>query len=155
MTPDPEPRERDHPRHRDGRVPHVALRLPAVPENLPLIRNTVAAFAAARGADGPLHGAVSLAVSEAVSNVILHAYPDGEPGIVRVEADVEDHELEIVVHDEGGGIASGPLRPGLGLGLAIIAEHTEELMISERAPRGTEVWMRFRLPQQPPEGRDG
>lgn len=132
-------------RGRDGRVPHVAIRLDAVVGNVGLIRHTVVAFAAAHGADGPRQGAVALAVSEAVSNVVVHAYAPGEHGSVCVDADVEGDDLEIVVSDCGRGVSAGPLRPGLGLGLAMIGEHADELVISERAPRGTELWMRFGL----------
>jgi anti-sigma regulatory factor (Ser/Thr protein kinase) len=122
----------------------VAGDVVAVPESVGLLRGTIGAFAAAHGADGMLMGDIALAVSEAVGNVVLHAYEPGEPGIVHFAADVEDDSLEIVISDEGHGLRSGSSE-GLGLGLGIIASVCADFGIRQVSPHGTEVWMRFLL----------
>jgi anti-sigma regulatory factor (Ser/Thr protein kinase) len=87
---------------------------------------------------------VRLAVSEAISNVVLHAYAD-EPGNVHVTARVVDGELWILVADEGRGHNSSPARAGLGWGLAFITDAADEFALAERADGGTEARMMFRL----------
>jgi anti-sigma regulatory factor (Ser/Thr protein kinase) len=125
-------------------VPLVAGDVAAMPESVGLLRGTIGAFAAAHGAEGMLMGDIALAVSEAVSNVVVHAYEPGEDGIVHFAADVEDGSLEIVISDDGHGFRSGSSE-GLGLGLGILASACADFGIRQRAPRGTEVWMRFVL----------
>jgi anti-sigma regulatory factor (Ser/Thr protein kinase) len=104
----------------------------------------VVAFAASNGIDGKLLGDIGLVVSEAVGNVVAHAYEndDDDPGGVHIAADVEDSSLEIVVADDGLGIRDGE-SSGLGLGLSLIADTCADFAIRERAQGGTEVWMRF------------
>lgn len=87
---------------------------------------------------------IRLAASEALTNVILHAYPD-VPGEIHVAAAVIDGELWILVADDGGGLSSGSDRSGLGLGLTLIAQASDELSIVKRSNGGTELRMRFRL----------
>jgi anti-sigma regulatory factor (Ser/Thr protein kinase) len=89
-------------------------------------------------------GDLRLAVSEAVGNAVLHAYDEGERGEIHFAADIEDGSLEIVISDDGHGFRSGSSE-GLGLGLGIIANVCADFSIRQRAPRGTEVWMRFLL----------
>ena len=81
-----------------------------------------------------------LAVSEAVNNTVVHA----RDGIVRVAADVEDDELEIVVSDEGLGFRPGA-SPGAGLGLMVIERCCDAFLVRDQIPCGVEVWMRFAL----------
>lgn len=125
-------------------VPVLALDLQARPDAVPHARRAVMAFAAEHGADRALQAVVAAAVTEAVANVVVHAYDHGEPGPLRVEADVEDGDLEVVVLDEGEGFRSGPA-PGIGAGLSIVADTADGYAIRERMPSGVELWMRFRL----------
>jgi anti-sigma regulatory factor (Ser/Thr protein kinase) len=125
-------------------VPLVAGDVAAVPDSVSLLRGTIGAFAAAHGAEAMLMGDIALAVSEAVGNVVVHAYDPGEHGIVHFAADVEDGSLEIVISDEGHGFRSGSSE-GLGLGLGVIASMCADFSIRQGDPRGTEVWMRFLL----------
>jgi anti-sigma regulatory factor (Ser/Thr protein kinase) len=124
------------------RVPLLVSDVAAVPESVTMLRHLVIAFAAANGLDGKRLGDVGLAVSEAVGNVIAHAYEDGENGTVHLAADVEEDSLEIVVADDGHGIREGA-SGGLGVGLAIIADMCADFAIRERHPVGIEIWMRF------------
>src|SRR5438270_10506247 len=92
---------------------------PAVAGSVPRAREAVAAIAALAGASDERIDSVRLAVSEAVTNAVVHAY-EGQDGEIEVSAKVDDHELEVEVDDDGRGLRAGA-RHGLGLGLALIA----------------------------------
>jgi anti-sigma regulatory factor (Ser/Thr protein kinase) len=122
----------------------VSYAAPATPYTVAEMRGLLTAFAGRAGADDAAMEAVARAVTEAVSNVVMHAYEAGDVGLVRVTADVEDGALEIVVADDGLGFRPGS-SGGMGLGLSMIASSTARFAISARDPQGTEVWMRFLL----------
>lgn len=125
-------------------VPYIAFDRAALPETVRDARRRISAFAADHGATPLLVADVALAVTEALTNVVRHAYPAGRAGLVRLEADVEEDDLEIVIIDDGAGFRSGS-SPGLGAGLSIVAETAHDFVIRERDPHGVELWMRFRL----------
>ena len=88
---------------------------------------------------------VRLAVSEALSNVVIHAYRDrDEPGDLEVSAALRDHTFEVVVRDCGIGMAPPDDSPGLGLGIPVI-EHTTDCYEIQCADgsTGTEIRMLF------------
>jgi serine/threonine-protein kinase RsbW/stage II sporulation protein AB (anti-sigma F factor) len=126
------------------RVPYLGLDRAALPETAGEARRRITAFASAHGADRRLQADIAHAVTEAVTNVIVHAYPPGRVGSLSIAADIEEDGLEIVVTDDGEGFRPGT-SPGLGAGLSIIAETTNDFAIRERQPRGIELWMRFDL----------
>jgi anti-sigma regulatory factor (Ser/Thr protein kinase) len=117
----------------------------ATPDVISTLRHAVADYAHSVGIDGTQLDSVRLAVSEAISNVVLHAYQD-EPGAVHVAAHVVRDELWILVSDEGRGYNASPIRAGLGWGLAFITDATDEFVLAERTDGGTEARMVFRLP---------
>jgi serine/threonine-protein kinase RsbW/stage II sporulation protein AB (anti-sigma F factor) len=120
--------------------------VPARPEAVPALRHAVEQFATALGAGGRLLDELRLAVSEAVTNVILHAYVGrDEPGPVELTAAVEGEALWVAVRDEGGGMVPRLDSPGLGLGLPLIARATQDLEVHQPAAGGTEIRMTFRL----------
>ena len=122
----------------------VSGRLPAIAASVPVVRRAIVEFAHRHGASAQLAGDVGLAVSEAVDNIVLHAYEAPDDGVVHYAADVDDGDLEIVIADEGGGIREGVPSEGLGLGLRLIAAVSSDFAITAR-PEGLEVWMRFAL----------
>ncbi len=86
-----------------------------------------------------------LAVSEAVTNAVLHAYRGG-PGAIQVTAALaEEAELWILVADDGGGMQPNAERPGLGLGLGLISQVCDDMAIVPRSGGGVEVRIRFTL----------
>ena len=101
------------------------------------------------GADEALIAAVLLCVSEAVSNVVIHAYRDSSVrGDVELEARRPDGYLCIYVRDRGGGLNQRSDSPGAGFGLSIIEQVASALTVrSTDAHAGTEVAMRFELPE--------
>lgn len=68
---------------------------------------------------GDTIGDVKLAVSEAATNAIQHAYPSGTTGTVAATAWTEAAQLRITISDEGTGMVPRSDSPGLGLGLPI------------------------------------
>ncbi len=126
--------------------------MPAVAASVPALRADVAAFARAAGVREPLLSSIKLAVSEAVTNVVLHAYVDcRRPGPVRVASWLEDDCLLVEVSDDGAGMMPRLDSPGLGVGLPFIAETADALDISSSARGGTQLRMTFGLqaPVQP------
>ena len=115
------------------------------------MRSAVASFAADHGVREPPMGNLKMAVSEAMTNVVVHAYDEGNPGTVdiSVAVDVPGREVTVVVADHGLGMHPRADSPGMGLGLPLIGNLASELRIAP-APggRGTEVRMRFELPDE-------
>jgi serine/threonine-protein kinase RsbW/stage II sporulation protein AB (anti-sigma F factor) len=114
-------------------VERLELRTQATPAAVPGVRRAVVDFAELHGVGVPPD--VALAVSEAVTNSVLHAYRDGDSGDVRVVACAEPERLVVVVRDYGCGMMPHPNSPGLGLGLSVIGRLTTELNI-ERPDHG-------------------
>lgn len=118
---------------------------PALPESVPDARAFAARAAVRAGARSDVIDSLRLAVSEATTNVVLHAY-DGTPGELQVTVAVADQELWVLVADDGRGHQSVPDSPGLGWGLALIANACQDFLITERSGGGTELRMGFPLP---------
>jgi serine/threonine-protein kinase RsbW len=125
----------------------VRLRVPAVPNEVAAARHAVVAAAAAQGIAGRSREDIALAVSEACSNVVMHAYRhEAMPGPLAVDAYGDDGEFFVVVRDEGIGMVPRTDSPGLGLGLGLIAGLAQRLEIGSRDPAGATVTMVFRAP---------
>jgi len=121
---------------------------PSTPSGVGAMRREVAAFAgrAGMGADGV--GDVQLAVSEAATNAVVHAYRESD-GHLHVRAHVDAMELIIVVVDTGVGLTPRADSPGLGLGMPLMASVTTRFQIVSQG-KGTEVHMAFALPADGP-----
>jgi anti-sigma regulatory factor (Ser/Thr protein kinase) len=126
----------------------------AVPASVPDARHAITAFAAAVGASSEELEDIRLASSEAVTNVVVHAYGDGD-GRVHVSAALAGDELWVLVGDDGNGLHAGTSCGGLGMGLALIAELCDSFAVVNRSTGGTEVRMRFALASVPPALSDG
>jgi serine/threonine-protein kinase RsbW/stage II sporulation protein AB (anti-sigma F factor) len=108
-------------------IERLELRTHATPAAVPGIRRAVVDFAELHGVGIPPD--VALAVSEAITNAVLHAYRGSDTGEVRVVACAEPGRLVVVVRDYGCGMRPNPESPGLGLGLAVIGQVAAELNI--------------------------
>lgn len=122
----------------------LVLSLPARAENVAVIRHAFGGLGEALALPDQLLSDIKLAVTEACTNVVIHAYPDGE-GPMEVRAALADRELSIVVRDEGRGVVPRADSPGLGLGLPLIATLTESLELGTGDDAATEVRMTFRM----------
>ncbi|MEY2532431.1 MAG: serine/threonine-protein kinase RsbW, partial [bacterium] len=132
-------------------APDLELTLPARPENVAVARHAIGGFADVLELADQTLADVKLAVTEACTNVVVHAYPDGE-GPMGVRATVDDDVLRVVVVDEGRGILPRADSPGLGLGLPLIATLAESLELGTGVREETEVRMTFRLDGPPVDG---
>jgi serine/threonine-protein kinase RsbW len=112
-------------------------------------RHAVTGFAREHGVRGERLDAIALAVSEACTNVVLHAYRDRPgTGSISVGLELEHRSLRVNVRDEGVGLGPRTDSPGLGLGLPIIAKLADGFAVEPGPDGGTELCMRFDL--QPP-----
>jgi anti-sigma regulatory factor (Ser/Thr protein kinase) len=117
---------------------------PAVPESVGAARAAVTAFAAASGAAQDAVTAMRLAVSEAVTNAVLHAYLDvPTPGGVHLRAGRDGEGIWVEVADDGRGMLPRADSPGGGLGLPLIAQMTAAFAIDRVDTGGTKLRMHF------------
>ena len=114
-------------------------------------RITVAAFASQLDPTIEELADIKTAVSEAVTNSIIHGYED-KTGIVKVEAQLKDNEITIEISDNGKGIenveaAKQPLyttKPNLersGMGFTIMESFMDDVKIESVVNLGTKVTM--------------
>jgi anti-sigma regulatory factor (Ser/Thr protein kinase) len=120
---------------------------PSTPPGVGAMRREVAAFAQRAGMDADGVGSVRLAVSEAATNAVVHAYRGADDGgELTVRAFVGGSELVVIVGDTGLGLAPRPDSPGLGLGLPLMASVTKRFQVVSDGRNGTEIHMAFALP---------
>lgn len=114
---------------------------------VPAARHAVLAHLREADTPDPPLSDVALAVSEAVTNVVVHAYVDTDPGPVhvRIEPVSERHELKLVVEDEGHGLRPRTDSPGIGLGLPLMATVASRLDTRITESGGTRVCVWFSL----------
>jgi serine/threonine-protein kinase RsbW len=138
-------------RHRRGVQERVAaglssdvrLTLPARPENVAVIRHVLGAFAEALRLPAELVEDMRLAVTEACTNVVRHAYQDGE-GPIDVTIRPDGDRIELIVTDQGRGLGPSTDVSGPGLGLPLIAALAESVQLDHSPTRGSRVAMSFR-----------
>lgn len=127
----------------------MTLEIPGVPENVGLARVAVAAFASQLEFTLGEIEEIKVAISEAVSNSVIHAY-NGKPGRVRIAVARLGNRLEIVVRDWGAGIAdvekarqpSFSTQPDrMGLGFVFMESFMDGLEVSSKSGEGTTVKM--------------
>jgi len=114
--------------------------LPANLDSVATARHAVRRFAADMDVD--LDGIV-LAVSEAVANVVAHAYGGGSGGTVELRARALPFEIVVNVRDHGRGLSDENSTPGAGYGLQIIRRLAQHVELDE-TPDGVELTMGFR-----------
>jgi anti-sigma regulatory factor (Ser/Thr protein kinase) len=133
-----------HDRDQEPQTPDFELILPARPENVAVVRHAFGGLGDVYDVSETTLADVKLAVTEACTNVVVHAYPDGE-GTMAVSADMREGALTVVVADEGRGILPRPDSPGLGLGLPLIATLASSLELGTNDRQETEVRMTFEV----------
>ena len=118
----------------NGGAPTVRLTIPAKAEYITLVRLALSGISQSRELSDEALGDLKLAVTEACSNSIRHAYTDGREGSVEVVYELHPDRLVVEVCDDGPGfsvpepavIGEDGLNEG-GLGIAIIRELADEL----------------------------
>jgi anti-sigma regulatory factor (Ser/Thr protein kinase) len=90
------------------------------------------------------HQAVAITISEAVTNAVVHAYPAGVDGGIRLVATLHPGSLVVEVSDRGRGMTPAADSPGMGIGLGLIARLSDGFEIQD-GRSGTTLTMRFDL----------
>jgi len=124
---------------------HVRLTMPARPEGVGVVRQALAGVADALDIDAAILADMKMAVTEAATNVVVHAYDSDQDGTLEVEMHAAEEGLEIIVRDHGAGMHPAQPRntPALGLGLPLIAALSDAFELHGNSGTGTEVRMRF------------
>ncbi len=136
-------------------VNYIKIEIPSKSTNEGLARSIAACFAAQLDPTLEEIGDIKTAVSEAVTNSIVHAYPD-EIGKISIRGRIfDDNTLEIVVQDWGRGIkdieqAMEPMfttggDDRSGMGFTIMESFMDKLKVKSAEGKGTTVTMRRRL----------
>jgi anti-sigma regulatory factor (Ser/Thr protein kinase) len=120
----------------------IRLTLPARPENVALVRHVLGALAEALDLPRAVTEHMRLAVTEACTNVVRHAYSDGA-GDIDVVVRPTGRTLEVIVADSGRGIGPSPDGSGPGLGLPLIAALADSLEIQRSPSFGSRLIMSF------------
>ena len=127
----------------DVAVATATWRCTAAVPAIGLTRNGVDAFAREHGMAERRRRDVAVAVSEAVTNVVRHAYPVGAAGSVRVDAASDGECLSVRVSDQGEG---GETSDSLGLGLRLMDAIADRVEVGPPLDgNGTVVDMEFSL----------
>jgi stage II sporulation protein AB (anti-sigma F factor) len=134
---------------------YMILEFPSRSSNEAFARSAVACFAAQLDPTLEELGDIRTAVSEAVTNCIVHAYPE-ELGIITLRCRIlKDQILDIVIKDKGVGIpdlekarrpmftTGGPERSGMGF--TIMESFMTSFAVSSVPGKGTTVHMRRRV----------
>jgi anti-sigma regulatory factor (Ser/Thr protein kinase) len=120
---------------------------PALAACVEPLRTRLVTFAEAHLECEALVADLKLAASEAITNVVMHAYRDRDrPGTVTagISTDTTAGRVEVVVTDGGSGMTARPDSPGAGLGLSIIAAVCDQVTIRPGPTgAGTEIRMIF------------
>jgi PAS domain S-box-containing protein len=120
----------------------------AQPEAVTDLRHEVTAFAEGSGASEERAGDISIAVSEAVTNAVMHAFVGAEaPGTIEMVAEAEFETIVVRIIDDGIGMRPRHDSPGLGIGLPLIGQLARSVDLrTGPGDRGTEVCMTFDAP---------
>lgn len=130
---------------------YMRLELPSKSQNESFARVAVAAFAAQLDPTLEEISDIKTAVSEAVTNSIIHGYENGE-GTIRISAAIEGTQFEVEIEDFGKGIedietARQPLftsKPELersGMGFTVMESFMDTLIIESNLGVGTKIRM--------------
>lgn len=134
---------------------YMTLEFPSKSTNEAFARSAVSCFAAQLDPTMEELGDIRTAVSEAVTNAIVHGYPD-ELGVICLRCRIlKDNVLDIVIKDRGAGIADieQAKRPMFttggadrsGMGFTIMESFMNDLEITSTPGKGTTVHMRRKL----------
>jgi len=135
---------------------HMTLSFASRSENEAFARIAVAAFVSQLDPTMEELNDLKTAVSEAVTNAIIHGYNGDAAGTVTIEAKIEGDTVSIAIKDEGGGIedlelARQPLytsKPELersGMGFTIMENFMDHFEVTSEQGKGTQILMMKRI----------
>lgn len=138
-------------------INEMKLRLPAKSVNEAVARSVISAFVAQLDPTVEELGDIRCAVSEAVTNCIVHAYrsiPEGEVGYIYISVRLYDtREVSVEISDNGCGIedvalartpmfTTGGADERCGMGFLVMESFTDSLSVKSKLGKGTTVLMR-------------
>jgi len=141
-------------------INEMKLRLPAISVNEAVSRSVISAFMAELNPTVEELGDVRCAVSEAVTNCIVHAYkgrPEGDEGYIYISARLYgDRRISVEISDNGCGIenvelartpayTTGEVGERCGMGFLVMESFMDYLSVKSRPGKGTTVLMRKNL----------
>ncbi|KAB2951704.1 anti-sigma F factor [Heliorestis acidaminivorans] len=139
-----------------SKVNRVKMQFPSHPENVSLARVVVATMMSSLDFTLTNLDDVKVAVSEAVSNSIMHGYQNESNGLIDLTIAVDGNGLEVIVEDRGQGIvdiekameASYSTEPDrMGLGFVFMQSFMDELEVLSEVGKGTRVRLYKSVPQ--------
>ena len=138
------------------KINEMKLRLPAISVNEAVARSVISAFVAELDPTVEELGDIRCAVSEAVTNCTVHAYP-ASPGEIVLDMGIyEDGRLRVAVIDHGCGIpdvaqamtplfTTGAIGERSGLGFSVMESFMDSLRVRSKVGQGTTVTMRKKI----------
>ena len=137
-------------------INQMKLEFLSIPENEGFARVAVSAFAVQLDPTLDVLADIKTAVSEAVTNSIVHAYPH-QLGLVQIRASLRaDGILEIAIEDQGLGIpdipkamqpffTTQPEKERSGMGFSVMQTFMDQIFVESTPGKGTIVRMEKRL----------
>ena len=133
----------------------MQVRFDAISQNESFARVVVGAFFSQLNPTLEELADVKTAVSEAVTNAIVHAY-EGRGGQIEICCTIRDDRMQLTVEDFGKGIAdieqalqpfftTGPSEERSGMGFAVMQAFMDELQVHSEVGKGTQVCMQKRV----------
>ena len=126
-----------------GGWPELVVDVAAVAPQLLEVRAAARRWLEAVDVPADLALDVLIALSEAATNAVLHAYPPGSPGRIRVRGRRQGPEIELAVEDDGTWQDRSPHHDGRGLAIIDAVSATAEVV---RGARGSRVVFRCAVP---------
>ena len=121
----------------------IRLTLPARAENVAVVRHVLAVLAETLDFPTAVVDDMRLAVTEACTNVVRHAYEGERAGPIELVLRPDGETIEVIVSDAGRGIGLSPDTAGPGLGLPLIASLVHRLEIQHAPRAGSRLAMTF------------
>ena len=140
-------------RMQDGHWEHQAA---ALASTVGVMRKGVVSFAAQHGASLRAQTDIALAVSEAVTNSVVHAFLHQPTGTISLLAEAAVDALHVRITDDGSGMRPRSDSPGMGIGLHLISRLASSFELGAGpSGRGTEVRLSFDAPGMSAMASDG
>jgi len=133
---------------------HLGLKFSSLAENVGIARMLIASIGAQLDLSLNDIEELKVAVSEAVSNAIIHGYRNNPEELVYLDIDLDSEALRIVVRDEGCGIldVEQAMQPAystdperMGLGFVFMQSFMDDLQVESTVDKGTTVTMMKQL----------
>ena len=139
---------------------YIKLTVPALSRNESFARAAVGAFVSQLDPTLDELGSVKAAVSEAVTNCIVHAYADSDTiGLINITSRIIGNKIYIKISDKGCGIedikkameplfTTKPEQERSGLGFAVMESCSDKVRVSSKKGQGTTVTLIFTVKEK-------